>query len=638
MIFQNSVVKIKRLISSCHTKLFQRFFAVALALFFVGFGPSFVAPVPALNTPDPVLKTLIDEQGTELVEPVLKTLTEQPEVSELLLEGLADPIVLVVGVVALVGVAWYYYSQEQQQAAQELAKQKYCAAYPNDSVCAGQMPGVSYDLQGTFVNNSAFAPGGCGTTWTWHANGLPGPINQQNFTYGGFNLGYWGYYAYGLKFGIIQDATNFSIGGTASSDCFGGSGNYHTNYLKITSVVRSDGQPDTGGTLDWKDWPADKRHAAVQMLTTDDWRSNLQQSLKGGALKPNDKLPRGYYSYPPDGSAPSYNPGPVTAAKPGKPYKFPSPLDKELTQRQKVRLMERVRVGKLTNDDINNGYVKDIEDDPDKKKCFYIHLSTHLGNYEAHSQYATQVTGSPGDFFVMTSDPANLGGPNYAYYDGELTENGTAAKYGLESAGAVAEVKTDQGWLIKVADNSPLTESEEEDNLDLDTQLYYQSKVAQACKLSYFIAFAKQDVATIAGPMLEEDYPPASVYYIPFDQPSSSAPSTAKTLTAKLTPPRTNAPIAQQSAKGKLVAAMKALFNRSHDNNHSKLADNQFVSEGQSSPSKTFQLSKSTPTGENRTPETMNNDELEGKYSERTLSEYEVRNRLSQPIALRPSL
>ena len=167
---------------------------------------------------------------------------------------------VVTGVTA-VGVTYTHWEQANTQAAQERARDLYCTANPFDEVCAGRVPDVLYDLKGTFVNNSLHAPGGCGTTWTWYANGLPGPIDQKYFNWDYPNLGTWGFFSWGYfhgtlysKYMVIQDSTNYYIGASADK-CIGGSGNYGTNLLNIVSVQRSDGKDGTAThpLVNWQD-------------------------------------------------------------------------------------------------------------------------------------------------------------------------------------------------------------------------------------------------------------------------------------------------------------------------------------------------------------------------------------------------
>lgn len=281
----------------------------------------------------------------------------------------------------------------------------------------------------------------------------------------------------------------------------------------------------------WYDWPQQKRDTAVGLLTNPDWQKLIDSMGDDGLRLQNEPIngPKiviegqqtDDLNTPEDerqsktvnGPFPYYwNQGPNV------PYTFPDPLNQQLnqqlTEKQKNRLKDRLKIGNLTDDDISRGKFRAIPEDPNNRKCFYTELTTHLGNYEPHTRYATQVTGSLGDLFMTT--PTG----EFTTYDGAVKVNGTAVNY-QETEGAVAEVKTDQGWLIKVVNGIPLSSYEQGEWKDLKLQLKYQAKVARVCKLRYFIAFARQDVANIAGPMLVNmlfpDYPEIRVRYIPFN-------------------------------------------------------------------------------------------------------------------------
>jgi hypothetical protein len=380
--------------------------------------------------------------------------------------------------------------------------------------------------------------------------------------------------------------------------------------LSIVSVRRVDGQPDTAGNprpysiVDWPNWSESQRQSAIESLTNGNWQELIAGMPVGGTLKPGERVSAsqiivlggetddpntpederqtrvvsGTYTLPvappvptptptlspsptptpeptpspsptlppPPPPIPSPLPSPTPIPSPNPtptppPYEFPDELERELNEAQKNRILERIAAKKLKPEYVDGGELRPITGDKQKRKCFYMKITPHLGEYEDHGEYATEVTGSPSDLAVVSSEG------NYAYYDGELTVYGTAARYGLENPGAVAEVKTDQSWLIRYYAAKKRTTEDRLKYSELHIQLYYQALVARQCRLRYFIAFAKEEVAKVAKPNLEKRYRPASVYYIPFDKNNSSKQSIVKPLATQLNPPKISSPIAQSS-------------------------------------------------------------------------------------------
>lgn len=425
-----------------------------------------------------------------------------------------------VSLVARFGTAGIVLLWEQPltEYAQVMARERYCTANPNDSVCVpfkgGQCQGMRYVIHVEYSYNHYQGTSVARTGWDDFFGPIEGIVDTN-----GTGSGYANLFLRGRSY-QDQIYERFLIHAPYSD----------LNYCKIVSLkplysnqIDNCGNPPPSP---WKDWPQAKRKAAVDSLTNSDWQ-DFTDSMKDDGLRLQNEPINGPIiviegqetddlNTPEDERQPKKVNGPYPWNQgPNVPYKFPAPLDQQLTEKQKTRLKERLNKEKLTEDDISNGKFRNIPDDPNNRKCFYTELPTHLGNYEPHTKYATQVTGSQSDLFMTGPD-----GTPYAYYDGAVKVNGTAVNYG-ETEGAVTEVKTDQGWLIKVVNGIPLSSGEQKDWTELKIQLRYQADVARVCKLRYFIAFARQDVANIAGPMLVNmlapHYPEIRVRHIPFN-------------------------------------------------------------------------------------------------------------------------
>lgn len=197
--------------------------------------------------------------------------------------------VAVVGDMRLSGIAAYYlWSRGVNGQAQEIARQRYCAAYPKDVVCGpftgGQSPvyyyvyavrnGVEYVLH-----------------WTdQYDTPLPvlGPITNI------VPNGSWGWYGqtYGHEY-LVYDANGNLVGNKPLI-----SKEYTFELIGTvpnppTIVRRVDGQPDTLGNpppLPWKDWSQEKRSIAVAALTPADWQGFITSMPVGGRLIPGDQV------------------------------------------------------------------------------------------------------------------------------------------------------------------------------------------------------------------------------------------------------------------------------------------------------------------------------------------------------------
>ena len=191
--------------------------------------------------------------------------------------------VAMVGDLRLSGIAAYYlWSQAVNGQAQEIARQKYCAAYPFDAVCGPPAQGFKVRYSVNFQNkgyweqnfqtreNSYLIWGPVEGIVREEKNPSPGYYHVQIYIRGRDSLGnvkdYWTQGASGGK-GVL---------GTDS---------------RITRILRFDGQPETDPPpLPWEDWPQQKRSIAVASLTNSDWQGLIKSMPVGGRLIPGDTV------------------------------------------------------------------------------------------------------------------------------------------------------------------------------------------------------------------------------------------------------------------------------------------------------------------------------------------------------------
>lgn len=234
------------------------------------------------------------------------------------------------------------------------------------------------------------------------------------------------------------------------------------------------------GSIPWKAWPQEKRDAAVQLLNSSDWQSLISSMPLGDFLERKDtvnspiivipgqqtdnpntpederqpkKIP-GSYTYPGDLTAPSSG----------------SPV---LTPEQKTALREQPNFGR---------YARNATKD-DNTGCIAAPVSGHLGTAQdaPAARYATQVSSSPDDYFVMT--PNGVG----TAFDGLTpnTRNVWEAKYGYYS------------FFFEY--NPRITDAARSEQLiKWDGQKNTQIEVSSECGYNLTWAFSDLDVADLA--------------------------------------------------------------------------------------------------------------------------------------------
>lgn len=164
-------------------------------------------------------------------------------------------------------VAYYIWNQAQNEQAQNKAKEKYCAANPNVDVCNTSARIVS--------NNPTTFQGDCFIDIYYQGRLIdtqgvyPNGVSNVRWESG---LNEYGSSSYEL---IVYTANVTRI----RTDWFAWNRSY-TWSLRSTETIATP----------WKDWPQEKRNAAVQLLNNSDWQGLITSMPAGGILNPGDKI------------------------------------------------------------------------------------------------------------------------------------------------------------------------------------------------------------------------------------------------------------------------------------------------------------------------------------------------------------
>lgn len=472
----------------------------------------------------------------ELTKAVIKTGAATTVLTPIVINGTAQPVsdaaapVVIVGGQGQANTPVYYWNISLNEQAKALARSKFCGFYPQDSLCqvplaGGQIPGIPYSvtvLETTSHPGSSIYPGRIAT----HTHGFHRQLGDTNKPFIGPITG---------TYQEINPPPQYSSHGVISSEgpvafilwgeyYFYGTATYTGQVLSIQPLY---GQPDVSNPkfIKWQNWPKAKREAAVNLISPAEWRVLIRSMPVAGKLNPGQTVRSPFIVIPGEETDDPNTPliderlprvvSPSFTLPGGSAYEVPDEIAPGLTKVQKWRVEKRVKDGLLNPEDVDKGELRPITDDEEKRNCLYIPIR-RLGDNEKHNEYAEEVLGSTTDLFVVSP------WGHYAHYDGELTAIGEATLpiYGGEKPGAVAEVKTEHLWLLKLVYNQTLTPREKRDYDRIrNDQLPYQAEVARECKLNYFIAFDQKVVADIAGPMIVqwivEEYPAARVRHIP---------------------------------------------------------------------------------------------------------------------------
>ncbi|GAA6622625.1 papain fold toxin domain-containing protein [Scytonema sp. NUACC26] len=159
-------------------------------------------------------------------------------------------VAVVVGAVGGGYAVWHYWNQGNNEQAQNKAKERYCQANPTDSVCHG------------------FSLAGQGQYQDCYPDGL-----------------HWEFTAYG---GSYSYQTIFNGNPPHGANCYWDviyiDGQFFTAFKPGTWIVQELQQTP------WKDWPQEKRDAAVGLLEPSDWGNFIKSMPQGGLLEPGDTL------------------------------------------------------------------------------------------------------------------------------------------------------------------------------------------------------------------------------------------------------------------------------------------------------------------------------------------------------------
>ncbi|WP_292865562.1 papain fold toxin domain-containing protein [Nostoc sp. LPT] len=211
----------------------------------------------------------------------------------------------VVGDMRLTGVAAYFiWNKAQNQQAQNKAKERYCFFNALDMVCGlqGQSSVLyNYKFHQIVRYRRSHYPDKVVTHHYRSWRPVPGAIRSLANQYPGghFGGGYPPSADYinwiSLNDGDGNNQTRGVVYESSTGDPMGGydyADYYNNNAEKgwISDLVRADGLPDNSPPRDWKDWPQEKRNAAVQLLNKSDWQGLITSMPAGGILNPGDKL------------------------------------------------------------------------------------------------------------------------------------------------------------------------------------------------------------------------------------------------------------------------------------------------------------------------------------------------------------
>lgn len=298
--------------------------------------------------------------------------------------------VAVVGDMRLSGLAAYYiWKQDDNERAQKKAKEKYCTANPLEVNLCGARPG---HYRAMVRDNSWTGPFDLGQSGCSHHFDFFSPYGYDIWQpFPGNSFVRCGYTADTLRSINIKNAD-----GTFQREQIA---NSYGGYISITALQK-DPTP-------WQDWPQAKRDAAVASLNNSDWLEAYAAMKLGGFLKRgSDSIQTGTIIEIPttNGSLPKKLTGSYT------PNESPSPGSLTLTPAQQKTLLERKNYEQ---------YVRlYTPQQDDETGCIAAHLPIHLGSGqdEPGALYATQVSGSPVDYFVLSNSGHGIA------YDG-LTPN-----------------------------------------------------------------------------------------------------------------------------------------------------------------------------------------------------------------------
>lgn len=203
-------------------------------------------------------------------------------------------------------------------------------------------------------------------------------------------------------------------------------------------------------------------------------------------------------------------------------------LVKKFTPNQSDEIIKYINDSRyfLLIDDVEERGEFGTATDDKGRRCFGIPLTVHLGGDANHNRYATEVTGSEGDYILIPPDAMTIGNiKRYSIiYDGKVQAGSDATlpsplfspsfnPNGVEPIGALAEVKTGHDFLTRVFNGNPLPKrlnangdeipSDLERLNELVQQVRKEALIARACHRNYFLSFEySEDVARAAASLI----------------------------------------------------------------------------------------------------------------------------------------
>lgn len=217
----------------------------------------------------------------------------RPLVTAAIAAPLPSTPLIVGGALLVVGVSYWYFSEQNRKAAEERAKAKYLAANP-DSDVAGELPfeggqgSIIYNIRYNVTTDTGYVVIPSTTQQAW------GPINRVYLSL--YDGGTWTTFkTHQLYFNEYSQRSP-----TLTTQYLSPLDSGDKTYWKLTveSVTRADGQPDTSGNpprenpKPWQQWTDAQRQAAVDSLDDSDWEDIVQAMPMGGTLSDGDIIGR----------------------------------------------------------------------------------------------------------------------------------------------------------------------------------------------------------------------------------------------------------------------------------------------------------------------------------------------------------
>jgi hypothetical protein len=202
-------------------------------------------------------------------------------------------LLLVGGAYLAVGAAYYLWTEQQKQAIQNKAKEKYIAENPDSDVAGqpafygGQMDGAMYYCGFNITRSDGLVIYfGKNSTGAQH---LYGPVKSLRAAKHPFaNEVECFVTCRGIDFTGLRELGEYRVNSI--------SGEFKYETFKITDLILASGGTDTGGNLTstskpWEQWTDAQRTEAVNNLSDSDWLDVISSMPQGGTLERGQSLP-----------------------------------------------------------------------------------------------------------------------------------------------------------------------------------------------------------------------------------------------------------------------------------------------------------------------------------------------------------